>query len=147
MHIYFLVNWQLCCRYGKSEMAGGRYEMSAIEYCRNATLALLHLQSIQRLLDIRNQVFVIFNAAGKANEIARNACRNQLFLVHLAMGCAGGMQTAASRVRNVRFDGDDLKGFHKLLRRASAAFDAEAHDAAGTLRHIFLRESVVFVGR
>ena len=89
---------------------------------------------------------VLKPGAGKTDKIARDTSRQQFFVVHLSMGRVSGVETATSRIRYVRFDGDKAQVFHDRFCRLSTTLNAEGYDAAGAFGHILLRQIVVFVG-
>ena len=91
------------------------------------------------------KVVCVFKADGKANEICGNTCRYKLFVVHLAVCCACGVQAARARICNVCFDRCELELLHKCFCRFSAALNAEAYNAARAFGKVLLCERVVFV--
>ena len=54
------------------------------------------------------------------------------------------MQDAGSRIRHVSDDSCHLQAVHEDSCRFSSALHAEGNDTAGTVRHIFLRQSIIF---
>ena len=57
------------------------------------------------------------------------------------------MQAAGVRIGYMRFDGRDLEPAHDSLGCGPSALDAEAYDAAGAVRQVFLSEFIIFVAR
>ena len=57
-----------------------------------------HLELTKCLLDIRNNIFYIFNSHTETNQIRLNACFYQLFVIHLTMRMAGRMKNTASGI-------------------------------------------------
>ena len=57
------------------------------------------------------------------------------------------MQAAGVRVGHVRLDGRNFEPSHDGLGCGPSAFYAEAHDAAGAVRQVFLPQLVIFVAR
>src|SRR5699024_6152110 len=91
--------------------------------CRLYTSIPLFL--LQRLLKIGYDVFYIFNSNAETDQIRLNACLDQFLLIHLAVRMARRMENAASGIRHMGDNGNQLQFIHHLDGRLSSAFQAE----------------------
>ena len=101
----------------------------------------------QRLLEVVDDVAGVFQADAQAHEVGVDAGFVELGIGELAVGVGGRVQDAGVAVGDVGLDGDQLQGVHEADCGVAAAFEAERHHAAGAVRHVFLREGVVGIGR
>lgn len=99
----------------------------------------------QRLLDVRQDVFHIFDADGEAYQVRSDACLLQLLVAQLTVRVAGRVEHTGARVRHVRHDADHLQAVHEVDGILACAFQSEGYDAARAVGEVFLRQFVVLV--
>ena len=97
------------------------------------------------MCNVINKVLCVFNSAGKTHQIIGNTCRNELFVIHLTVGCTCRVQTAGSCIGNMSFDCAKLKLLHECLGSLATALYAEGYNAAASLGKIFLGKCIVLV--
>ena len=95
--------------------------------------------------DVGDQVVGRFKAAAQTHHIGADAARLELGIVHLAMRGIRGVQAARARIGYMRGNLRELQALHELLGCRASAGEAEAHHAAGAIRHVFFRQVVVLV--
>ena len=101
--------------------------------------------SIQRLLNVRNDVIGILDAHGEADEVRTYACFNELLIRELAVCMAGGMEHAGAGIGHVGDDSRQLQVVHKADGHVASALQTEGDDTARTVGHILLRQFIIFV--
>ena len=101
----------------------------------------------QRLIEVGDQILRVLQAAGIADQILADTGGLQLLGIHLPVRRRCRMQAAGVRIGYMRFDGRDLEPAHDSLGCGPSALDAEAYDAAGAVRQVFLSEFIIFVAR
>ena len=80
-----------------------------------------------------DQVVLIFQTAAHAHQVGLNTGGNQLLVVHLAVGGAGGVQAAGAGIGHMGLNGGNLQVAHKGSGGFAPALYAKADNAAGTI--------------
>ncbi len=70
----------------------------------------------QRLIQIPENIFDIFQANGQTNEIGADACGELFFVGKLGVGCAGGMDGERFGVAEVGDVAEELQVVNEILR-------------------------------
>ena len=81
----------------------------------------------------------------EAYQVGGLAGFDKLFVAELTMSMAGWVQHASARVGHMGNDGGKFQAVHKPDCVFPRTFETEGNDAASTVRHVFLSQSVVFV--
>ena len=95
-----------------------------IDSARFVAIGLI-IRLIQGLLDVGNQILLVFQTAGHTDETGGDSGGFELFVSHLAV-CGGcGIEAASTRIGYVSLDGCKAEFFHKRLGCGTAALDYE----------------------
>ena len=97
------------------------------------------------MFDVGYDIVHVLDTDREAYQIGGDAGGNELLVVHLAVGRVCRMQDARFRVGDMCRYGCETQFAHEILRRLTAAFEAEGDDAAGTVRQVLLRTLIVLV--
>ena len=103
------------------------------------------LYVLQRLGDVGDQVFHIFQTAAQSDQVSANTGGIQLLIGHLPVGSGSGVQAAGPGIGHVGLDGAQLQVLHEGFRSLPSAVKAEGDDAAGAIGHIFLGDLIILV--
>ena len=89
----------------------------------------------------------MFDTYGKPDHSRRNSGFRKLFVVHLTVGVAGGMENHGFGSRYMSGDICHIKAVHETYGCFPSALQFKGNNAAGTVGKIFLCQLIIFVVR
>src|SRR5690606_19046512 len=93
-------------------------------------------RGLQRLREVVDEVVDVLDAGAHADQPGRDAGREQLVLVELRVGRAGGVGDAGLGVPEVHEAGGELERVEERLAGRHAALELEVEDGAGAAREV-----------
>ena len=115
-------------------------------FCRNGpgcACKLVAVGSLDRLVEVGEDVANVFNADGKPHQLRRHARGRLLLSRELLMRGGGRMDHQRLGVADVGQQREKLERVDELLARIVAALDAECDQGPGAVGQILFRSRVV----
>ena len=102
-------------------------------------------RGVHRLLEVGDDVIGVFESAAQTHQVDAHAGFLKLRFRQLAVCGASGIQDARTGIRHMRGNGHQLKVVKERRDLVTTAGHAESDDAAGAVRHVFLRSLIILV--
>ena len=101
------------------------------------------LYSLERLLQICDDIVDVLGADGQADGVGLNAHIQQLLLGQLRMGGGGGMDHQRLHICHIGQQGEDLQMVDELEGLLLAALDLEGKDGSAAVGEVLLIQGMI----